>query len=245
MAKQALVAIHQPTFFPWLGYFDKIVRSDFFVFLNNVQYPKKGGSWSNRVKIMISGVPDWITMPVIRNYSGTRNINQIEIDNSKIWNEKLIRTIEFNYRKTPYFFEIFPFITKLLELRSRNISEYNISVIHSICDYLEIATTHFVLASTLKTSGNATDLLISIIKELDADSYMCGGGAFKYQEDGKFEANGIKLLYQNFVHPVYAQYNIKEFVPGLSVIDLLMNCGKEAASDIIKRCANTQILQQK
>lgn len=235
MAKEVLAAIHQPTFFPWLGYFDKIVRSDVFVLLDNVQYPKKGGNWSNRVKIIISGRDDWITMPVIRNYRGTRNINEIEIDNSKNWSDKLIRTIEFNYRKTPYFFEVFPFICSLIETKKDNMSAYNIDVIGALCKFLDVETTHFVQSSTLKTSGSATDLLISIIKEVDADSYMCGGGAFKYQEDEKFESSGIKLRYQSFVHPQYPQYNTKHFIPGLSVIDLLMNCGRKSASQIIKQ----------
>ena len=73
-----IVAIHQPNFFPWLGYFDKISKADSFVFLDDIQFPKKGGSWSNRIKLFISGDVRWVTAAINRDYSGTRNINEME-----------------------------------------------------------------------------------------------------------------------------------------------------------------------
>ena len=69
-----VVAIHQPNFFPWLGYFDKIARSDVFIFLDDVQFPKTGGVWSNRVKILIGGEARWSTAPIDRSFTGTRKI---------------------------------------------------------------------------------------------------------------------------------------------------------------------------
>lgn len=233
MDKTTLAAIHQPTFFPWMGYFDKIIRSDFFVVLDNVQYPKKGGSWCNRVKIMMNGKPNWVTMPIIRSYSGTKNINEIRIDNSKNWNVKLIKTMEVNYGRSPYFGTAFPLVGGLLEDPGENISDLNMKIIRALCEFLEIRTTHFIPASSLKASGSATDLLISIIKQTGAHAYLCGGGAAEYQEDEKFKENGINLIYQNFNHPIYPQFHSKEFVPGLSMIDLIMNCGKRRSIELI------------
>ncbi|MCC6865833.1 MAG: WbqC family protein [Ignavibacteria bacterium] len=228
-----LAAIHQPTFFPWLGLFDKISRSDVFVILDNVQYPKKGGSWSNRVKIFIGGKPSWITVPIIRSYSGTKNINEIEIDNSKNWNEKLLKSIELNYKKAQYFCDIFPCISELLRNPDKNLSEFNIKVIYAICKLIGLKTEHFIYASELNTKGSSTDLLISIVNSAGCNAYMCGGGAHKYQEDEKFETAGIKLIYQNFKHPEYRQINSIEFVPGLSIIDTLMNCGTKGTIELI------------
>jgi hypothetical protein len=230
-----IAAIHQPSFFPWLGFFNKIVRSDVFVVLDNVQFPKTGGYWANRVKFVISGKGEWITMPINRNYSGTKNINEIEIDNTRNWNEKALKSIEVNYKKAPYFDEMFPIAKKLLSEPGNNLLEFNLLIINTICGLLGIDTSHFRIASQIETDGAATDLLISIVKQTGCNVYMCGGGATKYQEDEKFSVNGIKLIYQNFKHPVYTQFNTNEFIPGLSVIDALMNCGVEETKKLINQ----------
>jgi len=92
------VAIHQPNFFPWLGYFDKIIRSNVFVFLDEVQFPKKGGSWSNRVKMLIAGEAKWVTASIERNYSGLRNINEMNFQADN-WRVKMLKSLRTNYNK--------------------------------------------------------------------------------------------------------------------------------------------------
>lgn len=220
-----LVAIHQPSFLPWLGYFDKILRSDIFVILDNVQFQKTGGTWSNRVKILVSGSPQWITIPVKRNYNGFRNINEMKIDETKPWRDKLLRSIEINYKKTPFFNEVFPVLNELLLYRNDDLTAFNLNIIYKFCDLLGIQKDKIVVASKLKCESSSTELLISIVKSLKANAYMCGGGAFKYQDDKLFEQEGIKLVYQNFQYPVYSQFNTKIFETGLSVLDVFMNCG--------------------
>lgn len=227
-------AIHQPSFLPWLGFFNKIARSDVFVILDSVQFPKTGGFWANRVKIIISGRGEWITVPIKRNYSGTKNINEIEIDNSKSWNEKALKSIEINYRKAPFFNQVFPNVKSLLENPADNLSDFNIGIINSLCSTLGIKHDNFIKSSDMKTVGASTDLLVSIVKQTGCSAYMCGGGAQKYQEDEKFTEAGIKLAYQNFNHPVYTQFNTAEFTPGLSVIDAMMNMGPEETAKLIK-----------
>lgn len=216
-----------------MGFFDKIVRSDIFVILDSVQFPKTGGFWANRVKVIIGGEPKWITMPIIRAYSGTRLISEIEIDHSGNWNGKILRTIEVNYKKADHFPEIFPLIEKLLNNKETNLSRFNLVIINSLCSLLGIDTSKFMLSSALKTKGNATELLISILRLIKADAYMCGGGAQKYQEDVLFSKNNIELIYQSFSHPVYRQFNSAEFVPGLSIIDALLNCGVKATRNLL------------
>lgn len=230
-----IAAIHQPSFFPWLGFFNKIVRSDVFVILDNVQFPKTGGYWANRVKLIIGGKGEWVTMPINRSYSGTRNINEIEIDNSRSWNQKMLKSIAVNYGKAKYFEEIYPFAEALLQSPGANLTEFNLKVIHDFCRLLNINTSHFKGGSEMKASGTSTDLLVSIVTEAGCNAYMCGGGASKYQEDEKFTRNNIELIYQNFKHPVYEQFNTKEFVPGLSVLDALMNCGADRTAELIKK----------
>ena len=105
-----IVAIHQPNFFPWIGYFDKIARCDAFVILDDVQFPKTGGTWTNRVKLPISGEPRWVTAPINRNYSGVRKISEIEFTGNQAWRDKILKIIEFNYKKAPFYVEMFSFL---------------------------------------------------------------------------------------------------------------------------------------
>src|SRR5262245_38214070 len=107
MSGNKVVAIHQPTFFPWLGYFNKIARADLFVVLDTVQFPKKGGTCSNRVKLLVSGEPAWVTMPVDRNYHGVRSYAEMMIESGSDWREKIVRTVRANYGQSPYFAEVF------------------------------------------------------------------------------------------------------------------------------------------
>ncbi len=225
MSSRRVVAIHQPNFFPWLSYFDKIIRCDVFVILDNVQFQKKGGTWSNRVRILAGNKADWITAPLNRAYHGVKKISEIETDNSKPWREKIIKTIETNYGSAPYFGEVFPVLNELVRNHSDNLSEYNLNSIRTLCEILEIDTSKFERASELSVNGTATDLLINIVKETGATGYLYGRGAVNYQDNDKFNNEGLELIAQDFIHPVYSQFSSDEFIPGLSVIDSLMNVG--------------------
>ncbi len=219
-----LVAIHQPNFFPWLGYFDKIVRSDLFIFMDNAQFPKKGGNWVNRVKLLVGGGGHWATVPVNRAYHGVLPISAMKIDNRTPWRDKLLKTIEMNYKSSPCYGEVFPVILPLAENPTPSLAEYNIASITALAKHLGLNTGKLILGSSLTTQGQSTDLLISMVRACGGTAYLCGGGA-AYQDDEKFPVAGLQLIYQNFTHPQYPQASSTEFVPGLSIIDALMNCG--------------------
>lgn len=228
-----IVAIHQPNFFPWLGYFDKITRSDAFVFLDEVQIPKKGGTWSNRVKLLVSGKARWVTAALDRDYSGVRNINEAHFKANEPWRENVLKTIKFNYGSAPHFDEIYNFIAPLINYSESNIAEYNIHAILTITDKLGIPESKFHKQSELSYKGEANELLFSLTHNLDGDIYMCGGGADDYQDDELFAEFGIKLKYQDFDHPKYRQKGTDEFVEGLSIIDPLMNLGIESTARLL------------
>lgn len=234
MFETKIVAIHQPTFFPWLGYFNKIARCDVFVVLDSVQFPKKGGTWANRVKLLINGQPDWVTMPVDRSYHGVRSYGEMRIDSAAAWRDKLLQTIRTNYGATACFDEVFPAIEDLISNSTTGLTDYNLSAILYLAKALGLDVAKIILASKVKAEGAGTDLLVSITKAVSGTAYLCGGGASEYQEDEKFAAAGLDLIYQNFKHPVYEQANTREFVPGLSVIDALMNCGFEGTAALIQ-----------
>jgi WbqC-like protein len=238
MAVRKIAAIHQPNFFPWLSYFDKIIKSDVFVILDNVQFQKKGGTWSNRVRMLINKQADWITMPVIRSYHGLKQINEIEIDNSKPWKEKFIKTIETNYGRAPYFDSIYPELKTMLENSDEKLASFNVRCISKLSEMLHIRTTEFIKASELKASGNANELLIEIVKETGSNVYLYGKGARNYQDNDKFKDAGIEIVYQDFNQPIYMQFSSKEFIPGLSILDALMNIGFDGVRKLLENSSN-------
>ena len=233
MGMDKVAAIHQPNFFPWLGYFNKIAVADVFIILDNVQFPKKGGTWCNRVKLMVGGNPAWVTVPVERNYHGKRLIRDIKINNSVPWRGQLLKTIKTNYSRSPFYEEVIPLLADLIENQTNYLAEFNLNAIIAILERLKMDCGRIIVGSTLNVRGKATDLLIALVKQVGGKTYLSGGGAAGYQEDDKFAAAGLELRYQDFNHPTYLQRNGGEFVPGLSIIDLLMNCGLEEARGLI------------
>lgn len=217
-----ICAIHQPNFFPWLGYFDKIQKADIFVFLDAVAYPKSGsgsGSWCNRVQLAIQNQAQWVGCP-IRRESGVQLIKDVKIDDSQPWRKKMLRTLEFNYKKTKNYHDIMPLLTTLIEYPTDSLAEFNIYAIKSLTERLGYQV-QFLLQSDLMVSGASTQLLVNIIKKTAATTYLCGGGASGYQEDMLFQANDITLCYQKFSPQAYGD-DSHVFIPGLSVIDYLM-----------------------
>ena len=220
-----VVAIHQPNFFPWLGYFDKIARSDVFILLDHVQFQKTGGTWSNRVKLLVGVESRWVTAPIVRNYHGVLAINEMEFQANNPWREKLLKSLVANYTRAPFFKETMGFIEPLILNSENNLARYNGTAVMAIAKHLGLPTEKLRWSSEMGVDQYASEMLISLTRAVDGNTYMCGGGAEGYQEDTAFAEAGIDLVYQNFQHPVYIQSGSKEFVPGLSIIDALMNIG--------------------
>jgi len=220
-----LCAIHQPNFFPWLGYFDKIKRADVFVFMDDVDYPRSGsggmGSWSNRVKLDIQGNAQWFGCPVDKK-TGKGLIKDVRISRDANWREKALRTLEMNYKKSAYFDAAIAVIKPLLMNPTESLSDFNTHAIQVLATSLGVQT-KFFWQSQLNTKTSSTDLLIEICKAVGAEAYLAGGGAAGYQEDEKFEAAGLKLVFQNYLPAPYGRDDV--FIPGLSIIDYLMREG--------------------
>ncbi len=229
-----ICAIHQPNFFPWMGYFNKIARADVFVFLNQVDYEKSGHSmqcYTNRVGIMEKGKASWIHCPVIREH-GSQRICNVRINNKNDWKSELKRRIKTSYKNADYYQEVSSYIFDLIDIEADCISDYNITVIESLVKKLDLAT-KIVKQSDLNTVMHSTSLLIEITKAVKCDSYIYGGGGSKYQDESLFQENMIKLISQNYKMPLYQQMT-DEFVTGLSIIDTLFCCGFEQTKKLIK-----------
>ena len=221
-----LVAIHQPNFFPWLGYFDKIRRADAFVFLDAVAYPRKGsggmGSWVNRVQLSVQGEAKWVTAPVKSITLGTP-IKDVVTDSNQHWRSKLQKTLHSNYGRAPRFAEAMALLVPLIDAPETNLAAFNMAAIRAISSHLGLPG-RFLLQSQLPHQGAATNLLISLVKAAGGEAYLAGGGASGYQEDKLFAEQGIRLVYQGFKPQPYG--DPARFLPGLSIIDYLMHDGR-------------------
>jgi hypothetical protein len=230
-----VVAIHQPNFFPWLGYFDKVAKSDVFIFLDHVQFPKTGGVWSNRVKLLVGGEARWVTAPIVRNFHGVRAISEMEFQSNDPWRDKLLRSLAGNYGRAPFYRETVEFIEPLILNPENNLARYNGAAVRAIANRLGLPSEKFHWSSEMGVDKRANEMLISLTRAVDGGAYMCGGGAEGYQEDATFAAAGVGLIYQDFQHPVYPQIGAKEFVSGLSIIDALMNHGFEGVGKLLRQ----------
>lgn len=193
-------AIHQPNFFPWLPFFDKISKVDVFIFLDKVSYPKSGksmGSWCNRVHICMNGKKTWFSFPVIREH-GIQPINKVLINEKNLDLEKLMYTLRCAYAKKESFSfveSLFQEITQTQELKS--LSDFNILAIKKIAHILGI-NAKFVRQSDLEDfSLSSNEMLVNLCKQVGATTYLSGKGAKTYMDDILFEKYGIEVLYQN------------------------------------------------
>ena len=210
-------AIHQPNFFPWLGYFDKIRQADVFIFLDDVRISRTG-SWVNRVQIPIQDRLAWIGAP-IRRSSRMRRIRDVKIAPSPNWRSKLTRTLEAIYRRAPSFDSAMAMLQPLIHQDTDELATYNIEAVTKISRLLGIRG-RFVRQSDMGVAGTGTSLLVSLVQAVGATAYICGGGSQGYQEDELFRQASLELIYQRFVPTPYG--NVEHFVPGCSVIDYLM-----------------------
>ena len=220
-----VVAIHQPNYIPWLGYFYKIAHSDKFVLLDSVRYPKS--SFVNRNAIKTQKGSTLLTVPVRTSGRYCQFINEVQTADNDLWAYRHLATLRCNYAKARYFSEIIALLQPHYEKaigNVRSLADFNIGLIRAIAGYLNLST-QFVRASDMgEVSGHKTELIRDICLALGAIAYLAGTGAKSYQEDAILEEVGIAAMYSTFSSPTYHQ-QFGEFVPNLSIVDVLMNCG--------------------
>ena len=212
-----VIGIHQPNFFPWMGYFEKMAKCDVFVLLDNVQYEKD--SYINRVKIKTPKGEKWLTFPIKNKFP--QLIKDVEFADFGRGKEKILKTIEANYKKSKNFEAIFPIIQGMFQGDWKSLSGFNIYVIRLLARGLRNQP-EIKIASQYDFEGKSTDLLINICKRFGTNNYLSGSGGVNYQEEEKFKKAGIKLTYTDYVQKPYKQL-WGEFIGGLSILDYLFN----------------------
>lgn len=216
-----IVAIHQPNFLPWLGFFDKMAKADVFIILDNVQYEKN--AMINRNKIKTSQGEKWLTVPVKVHLP--QEINTVMADESQNWRTTHLKTLLANYKKSKNFDFIYHLIEKNYFENNTNLTQFNLEFIKLFGELLKIKT-EIVLASDLKVEGRKNELLINLINKVDGTNYLSGQGAKDYLIEEIFNQAEIKINWQKFKSPIYPQL-FGEFIPNLSVLDFVMNADYE------------------
>ena len=222
-----IVAIHQPQYLPWLGYFDKMLKADVFCYLDKVQYKKN--EWQNRNRIKTANGWQWLTVPVIFRFP--QRIGEVGIDHRANWGHKHLQALITNYRRAPHFERYISVFEQIYGSRWESIVELNLSVIKCLREMLGIGGKPDVRASSLDCSEEPTDRLIDICRALGADTYLAGPDGAGYMDLDRFAERGVQVLTQRFEHPVYPQL-FHGFQSHLSVVDLIFNCGPDSAEVI-------------
>ena len=229
-----VVVIHQPDFVPYLGFFHRFLHADFYIALDHVQYVNGSSrAWTHRDKIKTAQGEKWLTVSVKKAPRDTA-INQIELSKDTHWRQDNLSLLEQNYRKTPFYGELMPEIERLYAQPLHLLHDFNMASIELLMDLLDVRIP-WVWSSSLDPVGAKNELLVNLLKKVSATHYLSGVGARDYFDPTPFREANIEVVWQNFNHPVYPQLN-SEFIPYLSSIDLLFNCGVEQSRKILKGC---------
>jgi len=226
-----LVAIHQAEHLPWFGYFHKMKMADKFIILDNVQFKKN--YFENRNRIYTPQGLKYITIPVKMKGHLEKKFYEMEIVEN--WKKKYIKTLEFNYKKAPFFKDIEIILEKINNYGGNKLFEINMIIINVIKNILEIDT-QLIKATTLNPQGQKTELLINILKKVDAIAYIVGKSGFDYMNLDLFKKSNIKLVEHKVHHPIYQPFNYREFTDYPSIIDIIANLGREKVKELLNEC---------
>lgn len=220
-----IVSINQPAYIPWLGYFDRIVKSDLHITLDHVQFEKN--SMVNRNKIRTLQGASLLTVPLrTKGQFGQLAINRIETDNTQKWAAKHLKSLMASYNRAPYADEHMPFFTDVLSKEWQLLHP----LLRCVTDYLLKSfriRTEIISSATMECTLQKSDLVLEICRKTGATTYLSGALGRNYLDLSTFQKAGIEVIFQDYIHPVYSQCH-GEFIPFMSAVDLLFNHGPDA-----------------
>lgn len=229
-------AIMQPTYLPWIGYFDLIDSVDTFVFLDDAQVLKR--SWGVRNRIIGQNGETFLTVPLSGHTHGEGStFVDTRVDDSQQWAKTHLATVRHAYAKSPHFAEVFADVESVLLAGHETIGALNEHFITATASRIGIDTSFLKSSQMQGATGRKDDRLLSICRVIGAEVYLSAPGSAAYIEQGKeggaFAGSGVEIRYHEFAHPTYRQRS-DVFVSHMSIVDLLMNCGYDSALGIIR-----------
>lgn len=230
------VAVHQPNYAPWAGYFAKLAAADVLVFLDDAQLPR-GRSYVSRTPILAPAGdgPQWLSVPIERAHDAP--IRTVRFADAG-WARRHIATLRARYARAPHFAEVMALLAPLYDAPGALLAPFNARLVQSLAAYLSLAP-RFLWASELDIAPGlrATERLVALVQAAGGTTYVSGAGGDAYQEPARFAAAGLALEVRRYTPQVYDQGAgpgpgriPRPFVPGLSVLDLLFRRGRAAAA---------------
>ncbi len=219
----------QPTYLPWMGYFNLIKSSDVFVFLDDVQFAKR--SWQQRNKILLHGKEKYLTVPVKTKNAKSLQLSEVMVDDQQEWRKDHKNTLFHAYYNHPFGKEVWQEISEVLDGESDLLCEINISIINKICHKLNM-NKKILRSNEIPVTGKKSEYLLKICQNLEAEKYLSAMGSKEYiEKESLFRNSKIQVVYQNYSPKTYHQFGCSGFTPYLSIIDLIANIGWEKVLD--------------
>lgn len=223
-----VLGIHQPQYFPYLGFFHKLARCDSFILLDDVQFMKN--SHQNRNRIKTAQGWQWLTVPVLHRCD--QLISEVLINPKVNWPRKHWAALQTNYGKAPYFSRYSSGIREILESGYEDLCGLDVALLRWLVETLEISTP-LLLSSDVGAGEGKTQRLVDLCRIVGADTYLSGPGGRRYMEMELFEEAGIEVEFQEYEGPTYPQmFPEVGFEPHLSVLDALF-CWGPATADFL------------
>ena len=227
-----ILAIHQPQYMPWLGYFHKMASADMFVLLDNVQYKKN--EWQHRNRIRNSQGWQWLSVPTTHTFG--QRINEVVVMQNGTWQKKHMRSLEMCYAKARYYAEYIHLFADYYSQKHATLDSVTVGSVKLLSGIMKIATP-IEISSAYDFPGTSTERLVNICRHFGADTYLAGVGGRDYMDISLFEKEGIAVEFQQFAAPAYKQHWSKtdeDFIANLSAIDLIFNCGPDSYSILME-----------
>jgi len=216
------VAIHQPQFFPYPGFFQKLSMADAFVIMDDVQYDKR---YTNRNRILAPQGPIWLTVPIDKADKFMPN-KDVEINNAMPWMGEHLKKITYSYKNSSCFHLYKEYFDALYRTNHELLFDLDLETTKAVMRWLDIDIP-VIRESDLGVSGESTERLVNVCKAVGADTYVSGAGGKNYMDEKVFARQGVAVEYQQYEPAPYQQRFVREFVPNLSVLDILFNVGPD------------------
>lgn len=228
------VVVHQPDFMPYLGFFHRFLHADLYIALDHVQFAHRTTyAWTHRDKIKTRNGAKWLSVSVRKSPMNTP-IKDVEFAENGSWREANLNALKENYRGAPFFDPVFQAVERAYREPYRRLIDLNFILMDLICEWLNIRIPR-LRSSELSPATGKSEMIVELVAAVQGTHYLSGVGARAYHDQSQFDRAGIQVVWQEFEHPVYPQ-QYGEFIPYLSTIDALFNCGPEQTARMLRGC---------